>query len=301
MGDLLLNMKFGWLNDKNVIETNSFKISPLTDFDNAISEVINSSQHDSTWYYPPIDYKTDNPSPRFVTSRFELPPTHYILHKNGSQDREFLQFIVVFFGWLHGLRLNPEGWGSLIKTPIKKGELVDFIKPNSSDLRNLIEKAELFWEEHVNREYKDQRSKTHLLTNLMMGALNWFSYTQCYEQIFERFAGQYSVFDTLYRIVVLKHKDKDGPHSKRFCYVSEKLKLVCPSWINEISDIRNALVHESKFAGKPIGFAANSAQGDILLGLIAFNFRVIAALIGAKGNYSRSSCESQQSHGFDVD
>lgn len=136
----------------------------------------------------------------------------------------------------------------------------------------------------------------------MMGALNWFSYTQSYEQIFERFMGQYSVFDTLYRIVAIKDNlKKDKGHSKRFCYVSEKLELICPSWTEEISEIRNPLIHESKFAGQPIGFAANSAQSDILLGLIAFNCRVIAALIGAKGDYSRSSCESQQTHGFDVD
>lgn len=144
-------MKFGWLKDNSVIETSLVEIAPLADFDNAISEVMNSSQHDGTWYYPPIDYKTDNFSPRVIASRFELPPTHYILQKNGSQDLEFLNFLVVFYGWLHGLRLNPEGWGYLIKTPIKQGELVDFYKPSSSELRNLIEKAELFWEEHVNR------------------------------------------------------------------------------------------------------------------------------------------------------
>ena len=51
----------------------------------------------------------------------------------------------------------------------------------------------------------------------MMGALNWFSYTQSYEQIFERFMGQYSVFDTLYRIVEIEHGLKYVVHSERFC------------------------------------------------------------------------------------
>jgi hypothetical protein len=288
-------MKFGWLNDISVIETNSVKIAPLTDFQNAISEVTNSSQQDGIWYYPPID----NKSPRVVTPRFELPITHCIMQKNGSQDKEYLTFIVVFFGWLHGMRLNPEGWGYLIKTPIKQGELVDFNKPRGVNLRNLIEKAELFWKDH----YEDRvfRENNVNLANLMMGALNWFSYTQSYEQLFERFWGQYIVFDTLYKIVEIKYDLKKTGHSARLCYVSEKLELVCPSWINEISKIRNALVHESKFAGQPIGFAANSAQGDILVDLIAFNCRAIAALIGAKGDYSRSSCESKQCHGFDVD
>ena len=295
-------MQFGWLNDKSVIETNCVKIEPLTNFDNAISEVMDSSQHDGNWYYPPIDHKTDNLSPRVVTPRFELPPTHSILQKNGIQDKEFLNFLVVFYGWLHGMRLNPEGWGYLIKTPIKQGELVDFNKHSNSGMQKLIEKAELFWEEHCNDWIDKTKNKKVIPTNLMMGALNWFSYTQSYEQLFERFMGQYIVFDTLYRVVAIKKNLKnDVPHSKRICYVSEKLELVCPSWINEISNIRNALIHESKFAGQPIGFAANSIQGDILIGLIAFNCRVIAALIGAKGTYSRSSCETQQCHGFDID
>jgi hypothetical protein len=293
-------MKFGWLKDKSVIETSFVEIAPLADFDNAISEVINSSQHDGTWYYPPIDYKTDSFSPKVVASRFELPPTHCIKQKNGSQDLELLNYLVVFYGWLHGLRLNPEGWGYLIKTPIKQGKLVDFIKPSSSELRNLIQKAEVFWKENCeDMVYKNENVN---LANLMMGALNWFSYTQCYGQIFERLMGQYTVFDTLYRIVACQNLLKnDVGHIDRFCYVSEKLELVCPSWINEISGIRNTLIHESKFAEQPIGFAANSTQGDILLGLIAFNCRAIAALLGAKGNYTRSSCETQQLHGFDID
>ncbi|MDP1667049.1 MAG: hypothetical protein Q8L79_18245 [Methylobacter sp.] len=230
---LMMKMKFGWLNDNSVVETNSIIIEPIADFDNAISEVMNSSQHNGAWYYPPIVYKTDKLSPRVAASRFELPPTHCIFQINGNYDREFLEFIVVFFGWLHGLRLNPENWGYLIKTPIKQGELVDFARPRHSDMKMLIEKAEVFW----------LNNKTNKMGNLMLGALNWFSYTQSYEQIFERFIGQYSVFDTLHHIVNKLHPTTNKvTHAGCFEHVSNKLDLHYPSWINEITKIRNDLI-----------------------------------------------------------
>ena len=287
-------MNFGWLNDKSVYKANAIEIKPLASIDNAISEVINSSQNDGTWYYPPIVYKTDKSSPRVVAERFELPLTHQIVQINQTQDQEFLKFMIVFFGWLNGMRLNPEGWGHLIKTPIKQGALSDFSKLKHSDIVKLLDKAEVFWNSHQHDN----------LADLMLGALHWYSFTQSYERIM----GQYSVFDTLYRIVATKlNSTKDVPHSKRFCYVSNNLQLVCPSWAQfenndtEISIIRNALIHQSMFAGRPVGFAASSAQSDILLDLMAFNCKVIAALIGAEGQYTRASCETKQLQPFDLD
>ena len=55
------------------------------------------------------------------------------------------------------------------------------------------------------------------------------------------------------------------------------------------------------FAGQPVGFIASSAQSDILLSLMAFNCKVIAALIGAEGQYTRASCETKQLQAFDID
>lgn len=287
-----MKMKFGWLDYNKVIDANFVKIAPIENFSSAIDEVNNSYQKDNIWYYQPIVCETDKPE--VVRQRFELPLTHYIVQKRGNYDKEFLEFIIVFFGWLHGLRLNPEGWGHLIKTPIKQNTLVDFIVLNACDMKRLIMKAEEFW--FNNAAVQEENNK-----NLLMGALNWFSYTQSYEQVFERFMGQYMVFDTLYKIVEIKDNLSNVSHSARFEHVCEKLELNRPSWINIISKIRNDLIHESKFAGKPIGFAYSSECGDILENLIAFNCRIIAVLIGAKGRYSRSNCESRQQHGFDID
>lgn len=287
-----MNIKFGWLDYNEVIDANFVKIIPIENFSSAIDEVNNSSQKDNIWYYPPIVYENDKPE--VVRQRFELPLTHYIEQKRGIYNKEFLEFIVVFFGWLHGLRLNPAGWGHLIKTPIKQNTLVDFIVLNPYNMNRLIMKAEEFW--FNNAAEQEENNK-----NLLMGALNWFSYTQSYEQVFERFMGQYMVFDTLYKIVEIKYHLNGVSHTARFEHVCENLNLNRPSWINDISGIRNKLIHESKFAGKPIGFAYSSECEDILKNLIAFNCRVIAALIGANGRYSRSNCESRQQHGFDID
>lgn len=284
-------MRFGWLNDKNVFNTNSLIIKPILDFDTAVNDVIQSSQSDGSWYYSPIVFKTDMSSPKVVTVRYELPPTHQLLLKNKIHDQKFIEFMIVFFGWLHGLRLNPEGWGYLIKTPIKQGELSDFNKPRHADIEKLMIKAESFW-------YSHQQDN---LANLLIGALNWYSLTQSYEHLFERFMGQYSVFDTLYKITSKNLNKNAVNHSVRFKFMSDNLKLVCPSWINEIADMRNELIHESKFAGMPIGFTAKSSQSNTLLGLKAFNCKVIASIIGAEGPYTRASCETQQLQPFDLD
>lgn len=286
-------MNFGWLKNENSYETSSIKISAIALYKEAIAEVEASENQDGNWFYPPIIYKSNSSGPRVPASRYELPVTHCISIKNQPQNRELLEFMVVYYGWLNGQRLNPEGWGHLAKTSISPGTLTDFVLWEL-DISRLLSKGEDFWHSHQ----KDN------LSNLMLNALHWYMFAFSYERDFERFMAQYTVLDTLYNITLTMNGCSSG-HAGRVELLSAKLGLECPSWgvmvgkKTEISEIRNNLIHEAKLAGKPIGFAYEN--NNILLNLEAFNCRAIAALFGAKGRYSRSSCETRQKFGFDID
>lgn len=289
-------MNFGWLRNTSTYETSSIKISAIDSYDDAIAELDASLDQDGQWFYPPISYVSKVSGPRVPTTRFELPITHKLEDKTKSKDAAFLEFMILYYGWLNGQRLNPEGWGHLTKTAIKSGLLTDFIF-NEKTIPSLLDKAEHFWQSHQNDG----------LTNLMTNAIHWYLYAHSYNQYFERFMAQYMVFDTLCRVTMQVNSESFVSHTRRIEYVSNTLGMDCPSWgvvksqETEIAKIRNDLIHESSFAGKPIGFGFPSANSHILFNLEAFNCRVIAALFGAVGNYSRSSCETMQTFMFDID
>lgn len=268
-------MNFGWLKNTKAYEASGIKIFAIDSYDEAIAEVDASSDQDGRWLYPPISYVSKVSGPRVPTSRFELPITHTIEDKTKSKDTVFLEFMIMYYGWLNGQRLNPEGWGHLTKTAIKSGLLTDFIF-HEKTIPSLLDKAEIFWQNHQNDG----------LTNLMTNAIHWYLYAHSYNQYFERFMAQYMVLDTLYKITMQVNNKSSANHTERIKFVSNTLGMQCPSWgvVNnretEIAKVRNNLIHESSFAGKPIGFGFPSANSYILPNLEGFNCRVIAALFG---------------------
>lgn len=179
---------------------------------------------------------------------------------------------------------------------MKPGLLTDF-RFLEKRTPSLLDKAEIFWQSHQNDG----------LIDLMTNAIHWYLYAHSYNQYFERFMAQYMVMDTLYKIIQPANNKQRVTHKQRVQYISNTLDITCPSWgvlknnDTEISKIRNNLFHESSFAGKPIGFGFPSDNSHILISLEAFNCRVIAAIIGAVGDYSRSSCEAMQVFMFDID
>lgn len=213
-------MRFGWLKDTNSYNTSNISISAVASYAEAIAEVEKSPNQDGKWFYPPIICKSNQSGPRVPDSRFELPVTHEIEHKFTEQNQELLEFIVMFFGWLHGQRLMPEGYGHLTKTTIAPILLVDFV-PNKKMIPRLLSIAEDFWHEN---------QKTENL-NTMTSAIHWYLVSQSYERYFERFMAQYMVMDTLYNLVTkLKSISEKSIHAKRIQFLSGQMNIPCPSW-----------------------------------------------------------------------
>ena len=293
-------MKFGWLPKNHSYETSTLCIQTLPEFEDSVSNVLNSAHIYKDWFYPPIkggDGSSIEQIPPVPIPWFFLPLTHNIKYKCGLASSALNEFLITVLGWSQGLRLIPEGWGHFYKVAVEPGKLSDFIL-FEEDVPRLLELAEGFWHRH----------QATGVASTMFGAIHWFLFSQSYSHYFERFMMQYTVFDTIYNVQKRISGDKSPTHAKRFEYMANSLEVPLPSWgkvdssgKSEISELRNALIHEAKFGGAPIGFAFPEMKGNILVQLKAFNCRLIAAQLGAAGRYSRSSCQTRQPYRFHFD
>jgi hypothetical protein len=286
----MISKRFGWLRDRTAYQANAIRIDAIGDVEGAHSELSGRISTDG-WLYPQI--AGGNSAGAY--DRFELPPTH-VLTYGGAGNDHLSDFVILFLGCLHGLRLTPEGWGHFYRAATKLGQLVDFTY-FERDVARLLRLAERFWLDHQ----KDGAAA------IFFGALHWYVFSQSYVHMFERFLAQYMVLDTLHKAhsqITRRHARR---HAERPAFMANELGVPIPSWAVvrgsncELATIRNALVHDAQFAGAPVGFTAGSRENDILLGLQGFNCRAIAAILGARGAYTRSSCETMQIQGLDVD
>lgn len=293
-------MKFGWIPIQHTYETSSVTIETLPEFDDAVRSVRESGYVHEDWFYAPVQREHSDLSVKCAPVPipwFSLPFTHRIEYRNGPAPSELFHFIIIVFGWAQGLWLQPEEWGHLYRVALEPGKLTDFVI-FEQDIPRVIDIADAFWRRH----------KADGVAATMFGAIHWFLISQSYYQYFERFMMQYIVLDTIYKIQAIISGRKCNRHGRRAEYLAHSLDVPLPTWgiVNsdsksEISVIRNELFHEAKFGGVPIGFGFPSTSGNILLSLQAFNSRLIAALLGAIGGYSRSSSETRQVHRFSID
>lgn len=292
-------MKFGWFPKQRIYETSTIRIEPLPEFEDSLRAVRESRNVHDDWFCVPIqlaDESSGEPSPPIPLPWFSLAATHLLEHRNGTSPTELLEFLITVFGWSQGLRFSPEGWVHFYKVAVKPGMLTDFILLEQ-DVPRLLDLAEGFWHQH----------QADGMASMMFGAIHWFLFSQSYVQYFERFMMQYIVLDTIYKICESISGRECRSHARRVEYLANSLNVPLPSWGrtessgSEISRLRNALFHEARFGGAPIGFAFPTTEGNILVQLQAFNCRLIAALFGAIGAYSRSSSQTRQRFRFGID
>lgn len=293
-------MKFGWFPKQNNYKTSTVFINPLPEFEDSVSTVRESNYVHEGWFCAPIQTGGENSQesyPPVPVPRFSLPLTHFIGYHNSADSSKLSEFLIMVFGWSQGLRFQPEGWGHFYRVAIEPGKLTDFIL-FEADVPRLLDLAEAFWHRH----------QVDSVAATILGAIHWFLFSQSYRHYFERFMMQYIVLDTLYRIQESIAHIRSSTHAKRIETLADSLNVPLPSWGNvdstgksEISRLRNDLFHEAKFGGEPIGFAFPAMKGNILLQLKDFNCRLMAALLGATGNYSRSSSQTRQMHRFSID
>lgn len=272
-------LEFGWLPQRIRYDC-GFTIEPLARADVEIQRVKRSHQICSDWYYPPSQPPGDD--------LFGLPSTHRIVHPGADELKHFL---IVAFGFLMGMKLIPAGWIHFYRVPIRIGALHDLVL-TTADVENVMRTAESFWV-----------GAPPSIRTLMFSAIHFFLFSQCYRHDFEVFAGQYTVLDTCYRIGVTRGLVSGKlSHAERPSSLATSLGASLPSWATvqrkgaatscTLSDVRNRLVHEGHYGREPTGFGY-PAEPNIVIELIALNSRLLLALLGVKGTYISSSCQSR--------
>lgn len=264
------------------------------------------------WYFPPIVPDPREPTqkrrPLSPDLRFYLPETHCLSFdpsKYGDDGEVFLLFTI---GFAKGLFLVQEGWGHVMRTAVQVGQYSGFYcRP-----RAVVEMVDQF--EWLVGRHNDGPQAAR---NAIAGVICWYMFSQNYRLSFEEFLGQYTVLDSICRLYE-KTRNKKLPqsHSERPEILCSELGVKAPAWVvtrrdpltrkkqSELSQIRNALVHEGMFGDKPA--LLGTPDQDLLeeiWGLHEFNRSLVLALIdfnpGGRGDPPWSDPIWGEYHGFD--
>jgi hypothetical protein len=291
-------MKFGWLHENITYETNDIIIYPCDDFDKAVAEVIGYEESSEEWTYAPYEISSGiGKTHKKSNEIFSLPCTHAIQAKNNFDD-DFMKYMIIMFGFCKGLRLVPEGWQYFYKAPLKVGALVDFFCTKNETV-TFLECCARFWQNHS----QSGTNKT------FQGIVHSFLLSQSYNHLYEKFILQYMVTDACYHLLDggIKITNTKG-HCGRVECLKVKFGLDLPQWAvvckngtkntSTITEIRNRLIHEGLWGGEAIGFCPTPNERNIVRELICFNARLISAMLGYVGEYSKSSCQTRQTLSF---
>jgi hypothetical protein len=123
-----------------------------------------------------------------LVDRYELPSTHKI-EVHGSQDDDELKFLILVLGFLHGLRLLPEGWVHLHPASVKTGRFNNFILKESEILPCLMLASNFY------RENRQTRNVKRLLSAI---TLSHWGQTQSLQ--FDEFNYLYMAIDACWKI-----------------------------------------------------------------------------------------------------
>jgi hypothetical protein len=300
------HLEFGWLPEAKSYSFSGGTIVPLDDLAARVEAVRSCDRISGGWLYPPLERRhrsltSKGPPPELYAGTFSLPTTHRLtLDGPPNVHDEMLPLFVTVFGLMKGLRLLPEDWLHLMRTAVKPGKLVDF-RCDAEAICEVLELTFGFWNRNSDREIRDG----------FFGALHWHLLGQSYESPFESFMAQYMVLDACWfvhsRINLPNSRinlPKKAPsHAERVVEMAATYSLHLPEWAqtnsnrkSELSELRNQLVHEAKWAGQPIGFRYVPATEEIDYELGLLNTRLLLAMLGWRNQYVSSSIQMGVEH-----
>jgi hypothetical protein len=302
MNGLLDKYAFGWIEEPWSYKTPEFEAFPADDFALAIAEVSTGNFASRDWIYPPIVQRADQ-HVAGPTIRFLLRSTHYLRIDPKLDRPELSDFLVMVLGFFLGLRLNPAGIGHLHRTPRRKGFLVNFVDVDR-DLERAMSRVTAFFLAHeTNRE----------AISLANAGFHWYLTSQSYHHAFEMFTFQYSVLDNVHKLTELLSPSyramQSKGHAQRPVNLSAFHNIPLPLEFQDtgsaspnakrLADARNALVHEARWLGQPLGYAADSESWDMLKNLEHFNSQLLLGAMGIECRF-RSALYTRQIQALDV-
>lgn len=290
-------MNFGFLIDKKEILCQDFRISPLPDINETLTTFYDGMNVSNGWIYGPEVELNKNlmeqkkfklRGPIKCGNYHGLKSTHEIIMS--TPDDEHLRFLILAYGFLQGIYLIPEGNLYFNRTAYERGKLNGLLL-SGGDYVNGMEQINHFY---LNANPKDRKQ--------IFAILHWFLIGQSHEFSWEIFDSQYKVLDGIYKLSNVTARF----HALRPVKLAEKYGITVPSWAvlrqsrNEstLSILRNELVHEAKYAGEPIGYA--HPEDNYTLEFVAFNTKLICAILGLKTPYLNMSPDSREFCGWDI-
>ena len=296
-------IRFGFLNEPLFVTWRYGTIRPVPNFEEIASCFEQSAGVYKGWVYPPIkavDAQGAAAKKAWVPATFSMPSSH-ILTPRPDADPAHSDFFIALFGFLHGRRLQREGWQHFYKAPVSR-QLCDFVV-NKTSTEWALNQALTFCERH---------SSNKEVMKLAFGALHWHTFAQLYEHEFERFDAQYKALDACYKLTCMTRDSftKERTHAKRAVRLCEYFGAEPPEWVIpfknqdgketcELAIRRNALAHEALYGGQPLGFAHPADNGAMVLGLKSLVARILLSALGIKNNYTQSSATTRSMSAFE--
>lgn len=296
-------MDFGFLIDSHKVNCDKFNISPVENYEEIIEWFYTNIEVSNGWIYPPLIALKQNEEelnkfkktlPLIRSNFYRLPSTHKLQTENYSDEHK--HFLILGYGFLQGLYLNPKNYKYLGKTPYKPSTLNGLLLGQDDRVKGM---------EAINKFYID--AKTTQQRVQMQACIHWFLIAQTLDFEWEIFDAHYKVLDGLYRLLVHKigkdkvenlNNDKYVKHAQRFIVLAKYFNLEIPNWADNtktgndnIAFIRNELVHEAKYAGQPIGY--NYPNENFKLQFKAFNLKLICAFLGINTPYLQAPANNR--------
>ena len=288
-------MEFSFLIDETEFTGKDFKVTKSQDYEKNIKFFHESYSVSNGWIYPHLEVlrqsakekqRSKQEEPTRQVLFYSLPVTHEI--STSSQEPFYEKFLIMGYGFLQGLYLSPKGHHSIMKTAYERGKLHGLHLMKSDYVKGMNVIGDFY-------KTSNSEKRTH-----MFAIMHWFLLSQSYDYQWDVFDAQYKVLDGLYKINDVKAKS----HTQRPVKLAEKYNLVLPKWAeidsstkkSVLSQHRNELVHEAKYAGEPIGY--NYPKENYSLELVAFNTKLIAATLGLKSAYISIPSKDRNTHGW---
>ena len=139
---------FGFYPEPFQLNAGPVTITPLPEFEQSIADTLASDHIEKDWIYAPPQQTREFGSGEvrdcpYSARVFGLSKTHLIEH-TAATGEEHLDFHLWALSFFMGMRLTATEAGFLDATPLKAGNLVDFVLQGSS-LTLAVELADDFW------------------------------------------------------------------------------------------------------------------------------------------------------------
>jgi hypothetical protein len=302
-----VSAEFGYYPLPWSVETDRFSVRQSPNFLQTVEDLATNPGVSKNWIYPGARRTHDMMSGEvhlmpFQSRVFGLPKTH-ILTLHESNYRDELDFVVWCLSFFTGMRLTTTNAGFLDATPIRTGELVDFILVRST----LIDAVHLALD-YLLSERADPRAPKRVAAVIHALFLAQRPQNLC----FERFTYLYMALDACFSLLQSKEAKKPNTkHGDRISWMCGKFNMPVPAWADSgqpgFSSARNNTFHEALFFDQPLGFAVyggnlpGAAPDNVTLQMQALICRLLVGILGRPGSdYVGTPVDTRQIHGLEL-